>query len=53
MGGGVDFADTLQRKSHLSIPFWELRGLSPDFHIHVSIFPGSVHIFPAAESADR
>ncbi len=28
--------------------FWELRGLSPNFHIHVSvsddIFPGSVHI---------
>ncbi len=35
-------------------PFWELRGLSPNFHIHVSvsdlyIFPGSVHKFPAAE----
>jgi hypothetical protein len=34
--------------------FRELRGLSPNFHIHVSvsdlyIFPGSVHIFPAAE----
>ncbi len=30
--------------------FWELRGLSPNFHIHVSMsdtFPGSVHIFPA------
>jgi hypothetical protein len=31
--------------------FWELRGLSPNFHIHVSVsnlytvFPGSVHIF--------
>ncbi len=38
--------------------FWELRGLSPNFHIHVSvsdlycIFPGSVHIFPPAEKAD-
>ena len=34
--------------------FWELHGLSPNFHIHVSvsdlyIFAGSVHIFPAAE----
>jgi hypothetical protein len=35
--------------------FWELRGFSPNFHSHVSvsdlhiIFPGSVHIFPAAE----
>jgi hypothetical protein len=35
--------------------FWELRGLNPNFYIHVSvsdiqyIFPGSVHIFPAAE----
>jgi hypothetical protein len=32
---------------------WELRDLSPYFQIHVSvsvfIFPGSVHIFPAAE----
>ncbi len=37
--------------------FWELRGLSPNFHIHVSvsdlyIFPGSVHIFPPSEKAD-
>ncbi len=38
--------------------FWELRGLSPNFHIHVSvsdlysIFPASVHIFPPAEKAD-
>ena len=35
--------------------FWELRGLSPSFYIHVSwaiyIFPGSVHIFPPAEMA--
>jgi hypothetical protein len=32
--------------------FWELRGLSPSFHIYVSvsdIFPKSVHIFAAAE----
>ncbi len=34
--------------------FWELCGLSPNFYIHVYvsdlyIFPGSVHIFPAAE----
>ena len=38
--------------------FWELRTLSPNFHIHVSvifyvyIFPGSIHIFPATEQAD-
>jgi hypothetical protein len=35
--------------------FWELRGLSRNFNIHVSlsyIFPGSVHIFPPAEKAD-
>jgi hypothetical protein len=42
--------DTLQGKSHLCFPFWELRGLSPNFHIHVSvsvefIFPGLVHIY--------
>jgi hypothetical protein len=32
--------------------FWELHGLSPNFHIHVSviyIFPGSIRIFPAPE----
>ncbi len=34
---------------------WEFRGLGPNFQIHVSVsdsytvFPGSVHIFPAAE----
>ncbi len=28
---------TLQRKSHLCIPFLGLRGLSPSFHIHVSV----------------
>ncbi len=42
--------------------FWELRGLSPNFHTHVSVsylqysiyvFLGSVQIFPAAEYADR
>jgi hypothetical protein len=39
--------------------FWELRSLSPNFHIHVSvndvlyIVPGLVHIFPPAEEADR
>ncbi len=27
----------LQRKSHFCIHFWELRGLSPNFHIHVSV----------------
>jgi hypothetical protein len=27
----------LQRKSHLCIFFWELRGLSPNFGIHVSV----------------
>jgi hypothetical protein len=41
---------TLQRKSHLCTVFlfWELRGFSPSFHIHVfvgNLFPGSVHIF--------
>jgi hypothetical protein len=63
MQQGVFFSDnlyqyvsnTLQRKSHLCILFWELRDLSPNFHIHVSVsdIPGSVHIFPAAEEADR
>jgi hypothetical protein len=28
---------TLQRKSHLCISFLGLRGLSPNFHIHVSV----------------
>ncbi len=45
---GIIVANALQRRSHLCIPFWELRGLRPYFHIHVSaiyIFPGSVHIF--------
>jgi hypothetical protein len=36
-----DMADdgsvTLQGKSHLCINFWELRGLCPNFHIHVSV----------------
>jgi hypothetical protein len=36
--------------------FWDLRGLSPNFHIQVSVSDlyiprGLVHIFPAAESA--
>ncbi len=46
---------TLQRKSHLCIPFllsWELRGLIPNYRIYVSVsdlyVTGSVHIFPAA-----
>ncbi len=48
---GTNVYGTLQRKSHLCIPFLGLRRLSPNFHIHVSvihlysIFPGSVHIF--------
>jgi hypothetical protein len=29
-----------------------MRGLSPNFQIHVSV-PGSVHILPAADKADR
>jgi hypothetical protein len=29
--------DTLQGKSHLCFSFWELRGLSPNFHIHVPV----------------
>ncbi len=37
--------------------FWELRGLSPNFHIHVSMsdlyIPWIGPIFPAAEQADR
>jgi hypothetical protein len=28
---------TLQRKSHLCFLYWELHGLSPNFHIHVSV----------------
>jgi hypothetical protein len=27
----------LQRKSHLCIPFWELRGLRANFHVHLSV----------------
>ncbi len=33
----LDLVNTLQRKSHLCIPFRELRGLTPNFHIHVSV----------------
>ncbi len=37
--------------------FWEQRGLSPNFHIQVSvaiyIFPGSVYVFPEGEQAGR
>ncbi len=33
----VHSALTLQRKSHLFIPFLGMRGLSPNFHIHVSV----------------
>jgi hypothetical protein len=34
----VFFAYTLQRKSHLCIPFLGIaRTLSPNFHIHVSV----------------
>jgi hypothetical protein len=33
--------------------FWELRGLSPNFHVHVSVrdlfIPRIGHIFPVAE----
>ncbi len=36
--------------------FWELRGLSPNFHIHVSksdlYIPRLVHIFPPAEKSE-
>jgi hypothetical protein len=36
--------------------FWELRDLSPNFYIHVSVsdlyIPRIVHIFPPAEKAD-
>ncbi len=31
------FCTALQGKSHLCIPFWELRGLTPNFHIYVSV----------------
>ncbi len=49
----------LQRNSDLCFPRKELRGLSPNFHIHVSV--SDLHIyshdwstyFPAAEYADR
>jgi hypothetical protein len=40
---------TPQGKSHICIPFWELSGLSPNFHTHVFaiyIFSGSVHKTP-------
>ena len=45
--------DALQRKYNLFL-FWEMRGHSPNFRIHVSVsdlyFPGiGPHIFPAAE----
>ncbi len=45
---------TLQEKSHLCIPlFWELHGLSPNFHIHVSVsilyIPRiGLHVFPCS-----
>jgi hypothetical protein len=35
--GSLTPANTLKRKSPLLIPFLELRGLSPSFHIHVSV----------------
>ncbi len=34
---------TLQRKSHLCIPFWELCGLSPNFHV---MCLWAIYIFP-------
>jgi hypothetical protein len=49
----------LQGKSHLCILFWELRGLSPNFHIHVSVSDlyipriGPHTYLPAEEQADR
>jgi hypothetical protein len=51
----IGISATLQRKSHLCIPFWELSGLSPSFHIHVSVSDlcipriGPHTYFPAAE----
>jgi hypothetical protein len=46
----------MQCKENPSYVFlsWELRGLSSNFHIHVSVsdlytFPGSVHIFPCSK----
>ncbi len=33
----ANFCTTLQGKFYLCIPFWELRSLSPNFHIHVSV----------------
>jgi hypothetical protein len=38
--------------------FWELRSLSPNFHIHVSvsdlyILPGSVHLFSCSRIGER
>jgi hypothetical protein len=39
---GESCTGALQRKSPLGIPFWEYRGLSPTFYIHVSV--KDVHI---------
>jgi hypothetical protein len=34
----LNFLPTLQRKNSIHVFFfWELRGLSPNFHIHVSV----------------
>jgi hypothetical protein len=35
--GDIIYSVALQRKSHVCIPFWELRVLSPNFPIHVSV----------------
>ncbi len=50
---------TLQRKSHLFIPFMGIARPQSQFPIStficlwsVYIFPGSIHIFPATEQAD-
>jgi hypothetical protein len=45
---------TLQRKSHYVLLFWELRGLSPNFHIHVSesdLYIPTVHFFALVREA--
>jgi hypothetical protein len=42
----MEAAEHCNKSSIYVFLFWKLRGLSPNFHIHVSvIFPGSVHIF--------
>ncbi len=43
----------LQWKFHLCIPEKELRGLGPNFHIHMSVSQDRSTYFPAAEQTNR